>query len=741
MPLVMLQKKTHYLFAAARHITLMLIAASSLRASASDLPGEPEVYELEDFTVVTTGTRTERLLQESPIKTDVLGRDVFESAAISEIGQALEQLNGARTENNCQNCGTAEIQLLGLPGNYNQILVDGLPLFTGVASVYGIDQVPTIFIDRMEVVKGGGSALYGPGAVAGVINLIPEEPFHSHGHADFSARSIDGEPAQTSQFAHYYVSGDKSFKAALYGVHARQNEYDANGDGFSELVERENKTLGTYLWWTPFEHTRLRFNYQVIDEDRRGGDRLGAPEQFAQIAESLQTEYHWATLRWDQEVSEQFNFSLAAALVDFTRDSFYGGTGGVIIDPSVDTIDFGARTVNGGGNPKTEALFGNPTDGTGGGAFNSFGLTETQSYFYDAKFEYDPGEWGKTGRHRFVFGFQYEEESIQDDQLNAEGDFLAVLHDDDFSNFGFFLQDEWQITDKLELVPGIRLDKANTLEDWVVSPRIAARYTATRELTLRANYSSGFLAPRVFDEDIHIENIGGIPRDIVNADGLEEERSHTFAIGADYRPKALDGRLVAAVQLYHTRLDNSFDLDEGSITVVDGREKIDRVNTDGSTISGVELDLSYRFAQHWSANTGIAYSRARFDQEDPDRGTNRYNKTPDWSGLFQLNYDNEELLDAFVAVKWTGEMLADRLDSVVPGVNAVETTPHFFVVDIGIAKTFPLNKSTDLTVRAGINNLFDAYQDDLETGFARDPNYVYGPRYPRTFTLGARIDF
>lgn len=722
-------------------MALSFLMVAPFPTAADDLQSPPPTYELKNFTVVTTGTRTERLLKEAPIKTDVLGSDLFKSAAISELGQALELLNGARTESNCQNCGTAEIQLLGLPGNYNQILVDGLPLFTGVASVYGIDQVPTIFIDRMEVVKGGGSALYGPGAVAGVINLIPEEPFRSHGHIDFSASNIDGEPAHTSQFANFFVSSDQRLKAALYGLYGQQNEYDANGDGFSDLVERENSTIGTYLWWTPFESTRLRFNYQRIDETRRGGDQLGQPEEFAQIAESLETEYHWATLRWDQEVSDRFNFSLSTALVDFTRDSYYGGTGGVIIDPAVDTIDYGARTVNGGGNPETDAFFGNPTDGTGGGSFNSFGLTETQSNFYDAKFEYTPGELGATGHHRLVFGIQYEEESIQDDQLNAEGDFLAVLHHADYNNLGFFLQNEWQVTDTLELVPGIRFDKASTLEDWVASPRIAARYTASRELTWRANYSSGFLAPRVFDEDIHIENIGGVPRDIVNTPGLQEERSHTVGIGADYTPAALEGRLMVATQLYHTVLKDSFDLDEGSITVVGGREKIQRINTGGSTISGIELDLSYRFDRHWSTNVGIAYSRARFEQPDPDRGTTRYNKTPDWSGLIQINYDNDDLLDAFINLKWTGEMLADRLDSVVPGVNHVEETPHFFVVDLGISKTLSLNEAIDLTLRASINNLLDAYQDDLESGFARDPGYVYGPRYPRTFTLGARIDF
>ena len=341
----------------------------------------------------------------------------------------------------------------------------------------------------------------------------------------------------------------------------------------------------------------------------------------------------------------------------------------------------------------------------------------------------------------FVFGFRHEKETVNDKQLNGNGDFLGILHQDSFKNTGFFLQDEWEINDRLEFVPGLRFDKANTLENGVISPRIAASYIANSDCTLRANYSSGFLAPRIFDEDLHIENIGGVPRDIVNAENLREERSHTFSIGADLKPSIFNGRLVTAVQVYHTILENSFDLDEGTIVLENGREKIERINTAGSTINGVELDLNYSFHDHWYVNAGIAYSKARFNQEDPDRGTNRYNKTPDWSGVFQLNYDNDEKVDGFLAIKWTGKMLVDRLDSKSLDFSLVEETPQFFVIDLGISKAFMLTDSIDLTIRVGINNLLDDYQENLESGYDRDRGYVYGPRHPRTYTIGARFDF
>jgi outer membrane receptor for ferrienterochelin and colicins len=717
---------------------------------AAEEPIGGDTHHMEAYQVVSTATRTERLFSEVPIKTEMLGADDFEAAMAFELGTAIELLNGARTEANCQNCGTAEIQLLGLPGNYNQILIDGLPLFTGVASVYGIDQVPTLFVERIEVVKGGGSSLYGPGAVAGVINLIPEEPFDTHAHIDTTYRNIDGSHTYQGQFASYAVNNDGSLKASVYGLYADQDGYDANGDGFTELVQRTNTTLGTYLWWTPTDHSRLRFNYQYIQEDRRGGDRLDVPEEYAQIAEALYTDYHWATLSWSQELSPELSFAASASAVKFYRDSYYGGTGEELIQPGDPRVDPVAKTYNGAAPDasaapgsdaaRAAALFGDPPDGTGGGSFNSFGFTETTSWVFDASFAYNAGDWGNTGSHHLIMGIQSETEDLRDEQLDAAGNFIAYLHNDSFRNVGLFMQDEWKLNERLELVPGLRADKANTLSDWVISPRIAGRWAAGEQLAWRANYSSGFLAPRVFDEDIHIENIGGVPRDIVNPPDLREERSHTLALGADFTPTALDDRLVTSFQTYYTILENSFDLDEGTLRVENGREKIDRVNTSGSTVFGVEWDASYRVNRNLSLNAGLAYSRARYDEVDSDRDTRRYNKTPDWTGLLQAVYTNEQGANGFFAVKWTGSMLADRLDSVVPDVNPVEKTPEFWVVDLGVSKSFDF-EHFELTVRASINNLLNQYQDDLETGPSRDPGYIYGPRYPRTWTLGARVDF
>lgn len=162
---------------------LPLAAAIALTLPLPALAATPKPTELDRVQVkVSTATRSERLLSDVPIRTEVLRKEDIALRAATDFSRAAELINGLRVESNCQNCNTSEVQLLGLPGAYNQLLFDGIPLLSTLGSVYGLEQIPAGFVDRIEVVKGGGSALYGPGAVAGVINLIPPLPARSGGH-------------------------------------------------------------------------------------------------------------------------------------------------------------------------------------------------------------------------------------------------------------------------------------------------------------------------------------------------------------------------------------------------------------------------------------------------------------------------------------------------------------------------------------------------------------------------------
>ena len=201
-------------------------------AHADDHP--PSVTELDAVEVsVSTATRTERLLSDVPIRTEVLRGEDIALRAATDFSRVAELINGLRVESNCQNCNTSEVQLLGLGGAYNQLLFDGAPLLSTLGGVYGLEQIPAAFINRVEVVKGGGSSLYGPGAVAGVVNLIPQQPVRNGGFVQAGTDVQRGEPAWSIDGRGDLVAVDGRGSVSLVGQWSKNDAIDFNGDGYS----------------------------------------------------------------------------------------------------------------------------------------------------------------------------------------------------------------------------------------------------------------------------------------------------------------------------------------------------------------------------------------------------------------------------------------------------------------------------------------------------------------------------
>ena len=198
-----------------------------------------------------------------------------------------------------------------------------------MAKVYGADLFPAIFIDRIEIVKGGSSVLYGPEAIAGVVNLITAEPFESGFEVDAGFSSVRGDTSDfEASFIGDYVSADGSFRMSGYGYYTESEGLDLGNDGFTEIPEFENTVIGLQGWWNPSETTELKTTYQYMDQSHRGGDQLNLPEEKAEVAESLAHEIHIAQFNWTQEISSDFDYSLGLSYMNIERESFYGSRGG-----------------------------------------------------------------------------------------------------------------------------------------------------------------------------------------------------------------------------------------------------------------------------------------------------------------------------------------------------------------------------------------------------------------------------
>jgi outer membrane receptor for ferrienterochelin and colicins len=697
--------------------------ALSLTAAASDDFAEP-VVQL-DRLVVSTGTLTERLLEESPVRTEVLLSEAMHRRAPVDFSRAVELLNGVRIESNCQSCNTTEVQLLGLGGAYNQILFDGQPLLSVLGSVYGLEQIPAAFVDRIEVVKGGGSSLYGAGAVAGVINLVPRRPSAAGGMARAGVEVQRGQPLWQGETRVDGVTQDGRAAWSLVGQGIRGEPVDFNGDGYSEIVRRRSEVLGAQTWWTPRPGTTVSANYQFTGESRRGGNRFDHAPYLANVAEALDTRFHRGGVTWRQDLGADWQGQATYAFSRITRDSYYGGLGDVVTDPNDPAYDPAELDPAHLGSAAEEA-------------YQLYGYTRNPLDYAEVRLR-------RTGlRHTQTGGVQVKRERVFDRNEDGAGRALATLADESFTNVGLYVQDEWMVGDGWEVVSGVRVDDTSVLRGVIWSPRLAVAWRPGGGWTWRASVSTGFRAPEVFSEDLHVETLGAEPVRVRSAPDLREERALTGQVSAGWR-QPTDGLWAADVTLSGTRLHDTLVL--GPVFAdANGDLAQVRENGAGSQLWGGELNVGWYPSTRFRLTAGVAYQRSRYDEaqavfdDTPEGGTTviavrDYLKTPRWSGVAQAVWQGTGAWEAFAALKVTGAM--DMLNLTTGTLNR---TPSFWVADVGVTRHFDW-RGRHIDWQVGVRNLFDQRQRDLEVGVERDSDYVYGPRFARSFYTTVTWEF
>lgn len=633
--------------------------------------------------VVVTGTRTEKKLSETPVRTELIRRDEIAIMGANSLADAVEFTAGVRVENNCQNCGFNQLRLLGLDGAYSQILVDGQPLMSSLAAVYGIEQIPARAIDRIEIVKGGGSALYGPGAVAGVVNVISRDPMASSGEIEAQVLDVDGASGYTVNALGASVSSNGHTRFTVYGQVDERDAYDRDGDGFSDITERQQEAFGFRLRQAVGDDADLSVNYSRTHEDRRGGDRLDLPEFQAEIAEAVQATRDVGGVSWSHAVSPRFDYRLTGSFALTERDSYYGS----------------------GQDP------------------NAYGKSENPVYVIDSQFNH------YLDAHTITWGGQYLYEKLEDSQP-AYNRFT----DETYENTGLYVQDDWRWSDTVNLVLGGRVDSSSEIDDLIVSPRLAAMWSPDHALSFRVAYAEGFRAPQVFDEDLHITQVGGESQVIRNDPDLKEERSRSYSAGMEWTPVVGDGFALVEATAFLTTLKDAFFLDEQDDPTTPDQELF-RVNRGGAEVYGVELNLGYQFSESFIAQVGYVHQQARFDEPEDDFGSRDYFRTPDDYAVMSLTWKNPKLVDVFVGAKYTGPMKIPHYAGFIDE-DRLETTSSFLTWDASVSRAFGA-----FSLTLGVKNLTDEYQDDLDQGPDRDAGYIYGPRLPRTYFASAKYTF
>jgi len=186
--------------------------------------------------VVITGTKTLRKKLENPVMVHVIDMKTLQNTQACNLSEGLKFQVGLRVETDCQTCNYTQLRMNGLQGGYSQILINGRPTFSALMSLYGLEQLPVNLIDRIEIVKGSGSSLYGSAAIGGTVNVITKLPKKSSFDMGSTLQLIGGNAIDwVNQGNISWVNDTKNSGVNFNLSHRKRDFYDHNKDSFSEL--------------------------------------------------------------------------------------------------------------------------------------------------------------------------------------------------------------------------------------------------------------------------------------------------------------------------------------------------------------------------------------------------------------------------------------------------------------------------------------------------------------------------
>ncbi len=274
---------------------------------------------------VISGTMEETSKKESPVPVEVYTPKFFKKNPNPSLFESLENVNGVRPQNNCAVCNTGDIHINGLEGAYTMVLIDGMPIVSGLSTVYGLNGIPMSMIERVEIVKGPASTLYGSEAVGGVINVITKTPE--------KAPIVGAELFSTSWGE---VNLDLSTKAKItdnvyttvgMNYFNYQNRIDNNNDNFTDIATQNRFSIFNKWSIKRKENRVFTFAGRYLYEDRFGGEldwqteNRGGDDLYG---ESIRTRRWEAFGTYQLPIKEKVLFQFSAN--GHEQNSVYGDT-------------------------------------------------------------------------------------------------------------------------------------------------------------------------------------------------------------------------------------------------------------------------------------------------------------------------------------------------------------------------------------------------------------------------------
>lgn len=580
---------------------------------------EEDIIQLETVVISANKNATSRM--EAPVVVNVMTPKLFENTNSVCLAQGLSFQPGLRVETNCQNCGFQQVRINGLDGPYTQLLLDGKALFSSLNGVYGIEQIPTGMIERVEVMRGGGSALYGSNAIGGTVNIITKEPLNNLFMISHNLTAIGGNAYDnTTSLNTSLVNGQRNAGIYLFGTSRHRQHYDHDEDSFSEIGELKLTTLGFRSYYKPSSQTKLTLEYHNIREFRRGGNLFDRPPHETDITEQADHDINGGGmdfLFFSKDYAHKLN--LYTSIQHTGRNSYYGA----------------------GQDP------------------NAYGKTNDLTAIAGLQYSYN--------FNHLLFmpsvltaGTEYSYNKLNDKMLGYHREI-----DQKVDVYSFFLQNEWKI-EKFSFLLGGRLDKNSFIEHVIFSPRINFRYNPVRDISLRASYSAGFRAPQTYDEDLHVTAVGGEVSLIQLASNLKTEKSGSYSFSADLYHSFGKVQTNLLIEAYYTKLKNIFVVEP--IGNDDAGNKImERRNGSGAKVKGINLEGKIVPHKDLQIQMGMSFQKNQYNElrswsDDPEAEKTRdMLRSPNQYGYFTLFASPFKHFSTSLSGTYTGSMYVPHL--------------------------------------------------------------------------------
>ena len=636
--------------------------------------------------IVVTGTLKDEYVTESPVKVNVITAKKINSflpSAGTNITKIVQLINGAQEVIACGVCYTNSISINGLEGPYTSVLMDGIPMYGNLASVYGLNGIPNMIIDRLEIVKGPSSTLYGSEAVAGVINIITKNP------KDQPFISLDVQAtSHLESYLNMAVTNKIGKTTGYFGVNwDRKNDYDDyNNDGFGDDINLDRISL--FNKWNISRKSKKQFiiSSRYYFEDRRNGvqeflkngnyKNLRGSEKI--YGESIYTYRFELFGKYEFDFIEDFEVNYSYSKHD--QNSYYGS------DYYVAKQD----------------IF-----------FTQFTLSK------------------KYNKHDFLYGLSIKNNLYDDNTIATE----KVINGDILNNAsnqfipGLLVQDQFKSSDKISLVGGLRLDHFKD-HGLIFAPSFHIKYNPGQWLAFRLNVGTGFRLVNLFAED-HAFVTG--QREVKIVEELQPEKSKSLILNTNYIYTGFNGSGNFDIDLFYTYFSNKI------IPNYDIQKYIIYQNSEGysyskgvsgawnhSFLNGIAftLNFNHQVVKYTENNNNI---KTMFDMEHSPRWTAGLNIKFPLNNTWSINTSSN-----YVGIMQLPEVFDMKNNGQISEISRPQRSKPFSIHNVNINGKLS-NKNE---VYFGILNIFNFRQKESPLVAYNDPNYNKGfsPFFDTSYT-------